>query len=81
MPHFSVSSATNLAACAADFTMGSAPGDGIHSCLQELLGVKRIVPCHYGTFGLLTGTRDEFEKLAPSGFTIEKLEPGESVTV
>ena len=47
----------------------------------ELLGVKRIVPCHWGTFGLLTGTPDELEKLAPSGFTIEKLQPGDSVTV
>jgi L-ascorbate metabolism protein UlaG (beta-lactamase superfamily) len=47
----------------------------------ELLGVKRIVPCHWGTFALLTGTPDELEQLAPSGFTIEKLQPGESVTV
>jgi L-ascorbate metabolism protein UlaG (beta-lactamase superfamily) len=47
----------------------------------ELLGVKRVVPCHWGTFGLLTGTPDELEKLAPSGVTIEKLEPGDSVTV
>ena len=47
----------------------------------ELLGVKRIVPCHWGTFGLLTGTPDELAKLAPSGFTIEKLQPGESVTM
>jgi L-ascorbate metabolism protein UlaG (beta-lactamase superfamily) len=47
----------------------------------ELLGVKRIVPCHWGTFGLLTGTPEELEKLAPSGVTIEKLQPGESVTV
>jgi L-ascorbate metabolism protein UlaG (beta-lactamase superfamily) len=47
----------------------------------ELLGVKRIVPCHYGTFGLLTGTRDEFEGLVPSGTTVEKLEPGDSLTL
>jgi len=47
----------------------------------ELLGVERIVPCHWGTFGLLTGTPDELEKLTPSGVTIEKLQPGESVTV
>jgi L-ascorbate metabolism protein UlaG (beta-lactamase superfamily) len=47
----------------------------------ELLGVKRIVPCHWGTFGLLTGTPEELEKLAPSGVTIEKMQPGESVTV
>ena len=47
----------------------------------ELLGVKRIVPCHWGTFGLLTGTPEALEKLAPSGVTIEKLQPGDSVTV
>jgi enoyl-CoA hydratase/carnithine racemase len=33
------------------FTMGSVPGDGIHSCLQELLGVKRAA------YALLTGQR------------------------
>jgi L-ascorbate metabolism protein UlaG (beta-lactamase superfamily) len=47
----------------------------------ELLGVKRVVPCHWGTFPLLTGTPDAVEQLAPSGVTIEKLQPGESVTV
>ncbi len=25
----------------------------------ELLGVKTVIPCHYGTFGLLTGTPDQ----------------------
>ena len=47
----------------------------------ELLGVKRIVPCHWGTFGLLTGTPDELERLAPKTATIERIQPGESVTV
>jgi L-ascorbate metabolism protein UlaG (beta-lactamase superfamily) len=47
----------------------------------ELLGTKRIVPCHYGTFGLLTGTPDELKQLAPSGVTIEDLEPGGSLTL
>ena len=47
----------------------------------ELLGVKRVVPCHWGTFGLLTGTPEELEKLAPSNVTIEKMQPGESVTL
>ena len=27
----------------------------------ELLGVKRVVPCHWGTFGLLTGTPDQLD--------------------
>src|SRR5712691_11620952 len=47
----------------------------------ELLGVKRVVPCHWGTFGVLTGTPEALEQLAPAGVTIERLEPGESVTV
>jgi len=50
------------------------------SVALELLGAKRCVPCHWGTFPLLTGTPDELAKLAP-GVTIEKIEPGESVTV
>ena len=59
------------------FTMG--PKEA--AVAVELLGVKRIVPCHWGTFSLLTGTPEEFEKLAPSGVTIEKMQPGDSVTV
>jgi L-ascorbate metabolism protein UlaG (beta-lactamase superfamily) len=59
------------------FTMG--PEEA--AVAVELLGVKRVVPCHWGTFGLLTGTPDALEKLAPSGVTIERVAPGESVTV
>jgi L-ascorbate metabolism protein UlaG (beta-lactamase superfamily) len=46
----------------------------------ELLGVKRCVPCHFGTFPLLKGTPDELAALAP-GVTIERIEPGESITL
>jgi L-ascorbate metabolism protein UlaG (beta-lactamase superfamily) len=44
----------------------------------ELLGVKRCVPCHYGTFPLLAGTPDELRELA-SGVEIIAPEPGETV--
>jgi L-ascorbate metabolism protein UlaG (beta-lactamase superfamily) len=44
----------------------------------ELLGVQRCVPCHYGTFGLLTGTPEELRKLAPNVEVIAP-EPGETV--
>jgi L-ascorbate metabolism protein UlaG (beta-lactamase superfamily) len=44
----------------------------------ELLGVKRCVPCHYGTFPLLTGTPDELRKLAPDVEVIAP-EPGETI--
>jgi len=44
----------------------------------ELLGVARCVPCHYGTFPLLTGTPDELRKLAP-GVEVLSPEPGETI--
>ena len=49
------------------FTMG--PREA--AVAVELLGVKRCVPCHYGTFPLLTGTPDELRKLAPDVEVIE----------
>jgi L-ascorbate metabolism protein UlaG (beta-lactamase superfamily) len=45
----------------------------------ELIGAKRCVPCHYGTFPLLTGTPDELRALAPAGVEILAIEPGETV--
>jgi L-ascorbate metabolism protein UlaG (beta-lactamase superfamily) len=47
----------------------------------ELLGVKRVVPCHYGTFPVLVGTPAELRKLVPADVTIEDMEPGGSITV
>jgi L-ascorbate metabolism protein UlaG (beta-lactamase superfamily) len=46
----------------------------------ELLGVKRCLPCHYGTFPVLTGTPAELKKLAPN-VTVEDIEPGQSIAV
>jgi L-ascorbate metabolism protein UlaG (beta-lactamase superfamily) len=46
----------------------------------ELLDVKRCIPCHYGTFPVLTGTPDELRKLAP-GVEVLAVEPGETVTL
>jgi len=46
----------------------------------ELLGVKRCIPCHYGTFPLLAGTPDELRQHAP-GVDVIALEPGETTTV
>jgi L-ascorbate metabolism protein UlaG (beta-lactamase superfamily) len=49
------------------------------SLAVELLGVKRVVPCHWGTFPALTGTPDQLEVAA--GVTVEKVAPGDSVTI
>ena len=45
----------------------------------ELLGVKQIVPMHWGTFPLLTGTPDALRALAePRGMQVLALKPGET---
>ena len=46
----------------------------------ELLGVKRCIPCHYGTFPVLVGTPDELRQQAP-GVDVIELQPGETATV
>jgi L-ascorbate metabolism protein UlaG (beta-lactamase superfamily) len=46
----------------------------------ELLGVRRCIPCHYGTFPLLTGTPDELRELAPD-VEIVSPEPGQTIEV
>ncbi|CAN5615448.1 metal-dependent hydrolase [soil metagenome] len=60
------------------FTMD--PRAAAHAC--RLLGVEAAIPCHYGTFPLLTGTPDQFRKhLETLGLNVEVLapEPGETV--
>jgi L-ascorbate metabolism protein UlaG (beta-lactamase superfamily) len=57
------------------FTMG--PREA--AVALELLGVQRCVPCHYGTFTLLTGTPAELRRLAPAGVEVLAPEPGETV--
>ena len=47
----------------------------------ELLGVKRVVPAHWGTFPALTGTPDALAGLVGKDVTVERIEPGDSVTV
>ena len=45
------------------------------------LGVKQVVPMHYGTFPLLTGTPEQLEThLAGSGIEVLKLKPGETAS-
>jgi len=46
----------------------------------ELLGVIRCVPCHYGTFPLLTGTPATLRELAPAGVEVLEPAPGETLT-
>jgi len=57
------------------FTMG--PAAAARAC--ELLGVRQVVPMHWGTFPMLTGTPDELRRLLePSGVQVLELKPGET---
>jgi len=47
----------------------------------ELLGSKRCVPCHYGTFPVLVGTPEQLREHAPSGVEILTPEPGETISL
>jgi L-ascorbate metabolism protein UlaG (beta-lactamase superfamily) len=58
------------------FTMD--PREAAVAC--ELLGADRVVPCHYGTFPLLSGSPDELRQNAP-GVDVHALDPGESLTL
>jgi L-ascorbate metabolism protein UlaG (beta-lactamase superfamily) len=57
------------------FTMG--PEEA--AVALELLGNPRCVPCHWGTFPLLTGTPDALAGLTSA--QVEKIEPGDSVSL
>jgi L-ascorbate metabolism protein UlaG (beta-lactamase superfamily) len=55
------------------FTMG--PREA--AVALELLGARRCVPCHYGTFPLLKGTPDELRGLTDVELLVP--EPGETI--
>ena len=58
------------------FTMGPKGA----ALAAELLGVTQVVPMHYGTFPLLTGTPDELRALLPASVQVLDLKPGETVS-
>jgi len=44
----------------------------------ELLGTRRCVPCHYGTFPILVGTPEGLRQLAPEADVVD-VEPGGTI--
>jgi L-ascorbate metabolism protein UlaG (beta-lactamase superfamily) len=57
------------------YTMG--PREAAYAC--KLLKPKTVIPMHYGTFPLLTGTPAEFRKLVPD-FDVREMTPGETIS-
>jgi L-ascorbate metabolism protein UlaG (beta-lactamase superfamily) len=47
----------------------------------ELLGTGRCIPCHYGTFPILTGTPEACREHLTTGCEIIASDPGDTVTV
>ncbi|TMD55181.1 MAG: metal-dependent hydrolase [Chloroflexi bacterium] len=45
----------------------------------ELLGVKTVVPMHFGTFPILTGKPADLQKLVGSGVKVLDIKPGDTV--
>ena len=56
------------------FTMG--PEAAARAC--ALLGVRQVVPMHWGTFPLLTGTPAALKALVEPGIQVLELRPGET---
>jgi L-ascorbate metabolism protein UlaG (beta-lactamase superfamily) len=52
------------------------PREAAYAC--KLLGAKTVVPMHFGTFPVLTGTPDELASLA-SGTEVVAVKPGETL--
>ncbi len=57
------------------FTMG--PREA--AVAAELVGAKRVIPSHYGTFALLTGTPEAMRDLLPEGIELVAPVQGETV--
>lgn len=60
------------------FTMG--PREAAEAI--RLIGVKQVVPMHYGTFPILTGTPDALKRETAdiTGLEIHDIQPGETLT-
>ena len=57
------------------YTMG--PDAAARAC--QLLLVRQVVPMHYGTFPILTGTPEQLKELVePMGIDVLVLKPGET---
>jgi L-ascorbate metabolism protein UlaG (beta-lactamase superfamily) len=57
------------------FTMGPEAA----SLAARMLGVRQVVPMHYGTFPVLTGTPERLKRLLdPLGIDVLTLKPGET---
>jgi L-ascorbate metabolism protein UlaG (beta-lactamase superfamily) len=54
-------------------------GPAAAALAARMLGVQQVVPMHYGTFPVLTGTPEQLKKhVEPHGIDVLVLKPGET---
>jgi L-ascorbate metabolism protein UlaG (beta-lactamase superfamily) len=53
------------------------PKEAAYAC--NLLGAKAVIPMHFGTFPVLTGTPDELRELVGKQTEVIAMKPGESL--
>jgi L-ascorbate metabolism protein UlaG (beta-lactamase superfamily) len=58
-----------------NYTMG--PREAAYAC--KLLRPKMVIPMHFGTFPVLTGTPAELRKLTPD-VDVREMTPGETIS-
>lgn len=54
------------------------PREAAYAC--KLLGAKTVVPMHFGTFPVLTGTPEELSGLVGAGTEVVSVKPGETLS-
>jgi len=58
--------------------LGMGPREAVYAINKFLPNIKTVIPMHFGSFPVLTGTPEEFEKqLTESGSTVKMIHPKE----
>lgn len=61
--------------------LGMGPREAAYALKNFLPGIKTVVPMHYGTFPVLTGTPDDFQKeLTEAGSDVKVINASEFLT-
>ena len=62
--------------------LGMGPREAAYALKNFLPGIKTVVPMHYGTFPVLTGTPDDFQKeLTEQGCDAKMIDAKEFLTL
>ena len=61
--------------------LGMGPREAAHALKNFLPGIRTVIPMHFGTFPVLTGTPEDFQKeLTEIGSDVKMINPTEFLT-